>query len=106
MPSFHLLTPDAQYPDDGLVERETAGPGVDWTILRARKAADLPADVLANCDAIVSWHEIKVDRALITALRKCRIIVRAGVGFDQIDHEAAAAASIPVCNTPDYGTSE
>jgi phosphoglycerate dehydrogenase-like enzyme len=32
--------------------------------------------------------------------------VRAGVGFDHIDLEAAAAAGIPVCNTPDYGTSE
>src|SRR5262249_24083792 len=70
------------------------------------KAADLPAETWAACDAIVSWHEIKVDRALIAALKRCRIIVRAGVGFDQIDLEAAAESGIPVCNTPDYGTSE
>jgi D-3-phosphoglycerate dehydrogenase len=39
-------------------------------------------------------------------LERCRIIVRAGVGFDHIDLDAAAEAGIPVCNTPDYGTSE
>ena len=106
MSRFRLLTPDAQYPDDGLVEREAAGPDVAWDIRRVRRAADLPAEVWASCDAMVSWHEIKVDRALIAALKNCRIIVRAGVGYDQIDLEAAAEAGIPVCNTPDYGTSE
>jgi phosphoglycerate dehydrogenase-like enzyme len=34
------------------------------------------------------------------------VIVRAGVGFDHIDLKAAGRAGIPVCNTPDYGTSE
>ena len=34
------------------------------------------------------------------------MIVRAGVGFDHIDLEAAGRVGIPVCNTPDYGTSE
>jgi len=106
MSRFRLLTPDAQYLDDGLVERETAGTDVDWEIRRVRKAADLPAEIWANCDAMVSWHEIRVDRALIAMLKNCRIIVRAGVGYDQIDLEAAAETGIPVCNTPDYGTSE
>ena len=32
--------------------------------------------------------------------------MRAGVGFDHIDLEAAAERGMPVCNTPDYGTSE
>ena len=106
MPRFRLLTPDAQYPDDGLIERRTAGADVDWDILRVKSIKDIPADTLATCDAIVSWHEIRVDPAFIATLKKCRIIVRAGVGFDQIDLPAAAAAGIPVCNTPDYGTSE
>jgi len=106
MSRFRLLTPDAQYPDDGVIERRTAGADVDWNIHRVKSATDLPAGVLASCDAIVSWHEIKVDRAFVAALKRCRIIVRAGVGFDSIDLAATAEAGIPVCNTPDYGTSE
>jgi len=106
MTRFRLLTPDAQYPDDGVIERKTAGADVEWDIRRARALDELPADSLALCDAIVAWHEVKIDRDLIAALSRCRIIVRAGVGFDHIDLEAAAEAGIPVCNTPDYGTSE
>ena len=46
------------------------------------------------------------DADFIADIPKCRVIVRAGVGFDHIDLEAAGRAGIPVCNTPDYGTSE
>jgi D-3-phosphoglycerate dehydrogenase len=106
MPRFRLLTPDAQYPDDGVIERRTAGDDVQWDIRRVRTVNELPAESLAECDAIVSWHEVRVDPAFVAALKKCRIIVRAGVGFDGIDLNATAEAGIPVCNTPDYGTSE
>jgi phosphoglycerate dehydrogenase-like enzyme len=106
MPLFHLLTPDAQYADDGLVERRTSGTDADWWIFRARTRADIPADALARCDGLVVWHEMAIDRDVIGRLDRARIIVRAGVGFDHVDLEAAAEAGIPVCNTPDYGTSE
>jgi phosphoglycerate dehydrogenase-like enzyme len=106
MPRFRLFTPDAQYADDGIIERETAGPDVDWEIHRAATARELPAEGLATCDALVTWHAMPIDRAFIARLERCRIIVRAGVGFDHIDLEAAAEAGLPVANTPDYGTSE
>jgi phosphoglycerate dehydrogenase-like enzyme len=106
MTHFHLLTPDAQYSDDGVIERRVAGQDVDWDIFRERVPEKIPADSLSKCDALVVWHEMKVDRALLSMLKNCRIIVRAGVGFDHIDLEAAAELGMPVCNTPDYGTSE
>ena len=37
---------------------------------------------------------------------KCRVILRGGVGFDNVDIAAAAARGIPVCNIPDYGVDE
>lgn len=104
--AFHILTPDAQYPDDGLVERETAGPDVAFSIHRTRDPASLPAGALEGADALLVWHEFPVDAAVIARLARCRIIVRAGAGFDHIDLAAAGAAGIPVANTPDYGTSE
>jgi len=103
---LHLVTPDAQYADDGVVERRVAGAGVDWTICRERRAAALPGAALAGADALVVWHEMPVDAELIARMPRCRLIVRAGVGFDHIDLAAAGRAGIPVCNTPDYGTSE
>jgi phosphoglycerate dehydrogenase-like enzyme len=106
MTRFRLLTPDAQYRDDGIIERRTAGVDVHWDIFRERTLAGLPAEQLQLCDAIVVWHEMRIDRAFLATLKRCRIIVRAGVGFDHIDLEAAAERGLPVCNTPDYGTSE
>lgn len=106
MQRFRLLTPDAQYADDGVIERQVAGADVDWDIHRAQTLDGLPEESLACCDAVVVWHEMKIDRAFVARLKRCKIIVRAGVGFDHIDLGAAAEAGIPVCNTPDYGTSE
>ena len=106
MTRFQLLTPDAQYPDDATIERETAGIGVDWCIHRARRPEAIPDADWSKADALVVWHEMPIDAQVIDKLERCRVIVRAGVGFDHIDLEAAAAKGIPVCNTPDYGTSE
>jgi len=39
-------------------------------------------------------------------LANCKIIARAGTGYDNIDIAAAAEKSIPVTNVPDYGTEE
>ncbi len=107
-PRFRILTPDAQYADDAVIERRTAGEDVHWDIFRERDGTrnNLPVDILNRSDAIVIWHEMKVDASFIAELKQCRIIVRAGVGFDHIDLRAAGEAGIPVCNTPDYGTSE
>lgn len=104
--AFRILTPDAQYADDGGIERATAGSGFHFDILREWEPARIPAELFADADALLVWHEMPIDRELISHLKRCRIIVRAGVGFDHIDIAAADVAGIPVCNTPDYGTSE
>jgi D-3-phosphoglycerate dehydrogenase / 2-oxoglutarate reductase len=39
-------------------------------------------------------------------MQKCRIIVRYGIGVDNVDLNAAAAKGIPVCNVPDFCTDE
>ena len=103
---FLVVTPDAQYADDGEIERATGGGALDFAIHRQRDAAALPAGLLARADALLVYHEVRIDAAVIAGLERCRIIVRAGVGYDHIDVAAAGAAGIAVCNTPDYGTSE
>ena len=44
MARFRLLTPDAQYADDGVIERRTAGADVDWDIFRERLPERLPTE--------------------------------------------------------------
>ncbi|HEY0864159.1 MAG TPA: C-terminal binding protein [Lacunisphaera sp.] len=65
----------------------------------------LPAAALA-ADVLLLWHNIPVGPDVIRQLKNCRALIRNGVGYDSVDTAAAAAAGIPVCNVPDYGTEE
>ena len=59
-----------------------------------------------NADAIMVYHTIKVTKSTIERLQNCRLIVRCGVGFDNVDFKFARSRGIPVVNVPDYGTEE
>jgi C-terminal binding protein len=61
---------------------------------------------IENADAIMMYHNLVITAETIDRLRRCRLIVRCGVGFDNVDHAAARAQGIPVVNVPDYGTEE
>ncbi|WP_288349417.1 C-terminal binding protein [uncultured Thalassospira sp.] len=64
--------------------------------------SDVP---VGDLDALLVWHS-HVDQGLVERLTNCKIVVRYGVGFDNIDIEALNAAGIAFSNTPDYGTEE
>jgi D-3-phosphoglycerate dehydrogenase len=85
------------------VEREgeiLSRAGAEWAAYQCKT----PVEVIENCreaDAlIVQWATI--DRTVIAALERCKVIVRYGIGVDNVDLEAAADRGIPVCNVPDY----
>ena len=56
--------------------------------------------------AIMVYHFIELREPMINRLQDCRLIVRCGVGYDNIDARAASVKGIPVANVPDYGTEE
>src|SRR5262245_28362497 len=47
-----------------------------------------------------------LDAEVISAMPRARVIVRYGIGVDNVDLEAAKRFDIPVCNVPDYCTDE
>jgi D-3-phosphoglycerate dehydrogenase/C-terminal binding protein len=59
-----------------------------------------------DADALMVYHTLKVTRATIERLKHCKLIVRCGVGYDNVDHAFARTRGIPVANVPDYGTEE
>ena len=59
-----------------------------------------------EADALMVFHTLKVTRATIERLKHCQLIVRCGVGYDNVDHAFARTRGIPVANVPDYGTEE
>ncbi len=57
-------------------------------------------------DAVMLYHNLALSSATIRRLKQCKLIVRCGVGFDNVDHALARELGIPVANVPDYGTEE
>lgn len=48
----------------------------------------------------------KIDKGVIDSLRKCKLIVRHGIGYDNVDVEYATKKGIFVANIPDYCVDE
>lgn len=61
--------------------------------------------MLKDADAVMV-REAVVDEDLIGRMDNCRVIVRYGVGVDNIDLQAAKARKIFVANVPQYGADD
>lgn len=57
--------------------------------------------LVSDADAVITQFA-QVNASVINAMRNCRVIVRYGIGVDNVDLTAAAHRHIPVCNVPDY----
>ena len=99
-----ILLVDSRSPELD-VERAATAPDVE--LLSPRKASFDAIDpaTWARCDGIITAR-VPIDAAAIPHLKRTRIIVRNGVGFDIIDLKACGEAGIAVCNVPDYGTTD
>jgi D-3-phosphoglycerate dehydrogenase/C-terminal binding protein len=61
---------------------------------------------IEDADAIMLYHNMALTRKTIERLRDCKLIVRCGVGYDNVDHVFARQRGIAVANIPDYGSEE
>lgn len=102
---FIVLVPDVQYSDLD-IERSVTGEDVVYHVYHETDPARIPMELWANCDAVLVWHRMRIDAPVVERLGKCRLIVRVGVGFDNVDTQACSAKGIPVSNVPNYGTTE
>jgi D-3-phosphoglycerate dehydrogenase len=58
-------------------------------------------ELARDADAVISVLA-RITPKVIDSLEKCRVIVRRGVGFDNVDIEAAATKGIPVANVTEH----
>ena len=100
-----ILVPDRLRPPAD-VEQEVFGPEAHILTPCALHTSDISDAVWASAHAILAWHDLQFTAVVITKLERCRVIVRVGVGFDNVDLQAAGRRAISVCNVPDYGTAD
>jgi phosphoglycerate dehydrogenase-like enzyme len=91
---------------DTAVEAPVLADTAEVVTARARSEDELAAQV-AEADALIVYHEVPhLGERTFAHAPRCRAAVRGGVGFNNIDLEAAARRGVVVCNVPDYGTEE
>ncbi len=87
------------------LEREILDGVATVTALDGVVEEDLEGEI-EDADAIMMYHFLKLSAKTLRRLTRCQIIVRCGVGFDNVDWRTARELGIPVANVPDYGTEE
>ena len=66
-----------------------------------RDGSDVAAEALEGADVIGVWHTVWIDDAILHKFPpSVRLLVRFGVGYDNVDLKACAARGIRVCNCP------
>lgn len=70
-----------------------------------KKTEEELLSVVKDADAVITQYA-DINERVIAAMERCRVIVRYGIGFNNVDVDAAAKKGIYVCNVPDYGVEE
>jgi len=94
----HLVPPAS-------IEQEVLESVATVHCLQAKSIAELRGK-LTEAEGLIVFHEITLPADLLAELSCCRVIVRCGVGYDNVDCKVAGGLGIPVCNVPDYGVDE
>ena len=106
MAPFKILVPDAHFRDLD-IERGVTGDGFTYEVFDEMDPDAIPEASWRGCDVVLMWHRMRITPKVADMLAaRCRLIVRVGVGFDNVDTKACAAKGIPVSNVPNYGTTE
>lgn len=100
--TLHVLWPAVRWAENLHIETEALGPGV--TPIFSLSVDKVTDEQWALADGIVGGPDLP--DSIIAKMPRCRIHVRAAVGYDTIDVARWGGHGIPVCNTPDYGTME
>jgi C-terminal binding protein len=86
-------------------EKRILGDLADVVALNGYNEDDL-AGRIEDADAIMLYHNMELMRKTIVRLDHCKLIVRCGVGYDNVDYLLARELGIDVANVPDYGNEE
>jgi len=97
MPSIIVL--DTLSPDGLALLDKAAAQGITYDVRTGLAGDDLRA-ALAEHEGAICRSGVKITAAALAGNQRLRAIVRAGVGTDNIDKEAATRQGIVVMNTP------
>ncbi|WP_208438129.1 C-terminal binding protein [Bartonella taylorii] len=75
--------------------------GAEFYFFNTLNEEDFPTEILEDIDALLIWHA-KITEKTAKKLRKCKIAVRFGIGYDQVDYKALRRHGVEFANNPSY----
>jgi len=100
MGKFKIAIVHSIFPGLEIERKAIEDAGGEIVIAKSQSEEDM-IDVIKDADAIVTTYA-EVTKRMIDATEKCKIIVRTGIGVNNIDIPAATEKGIYVANVPDY----
>ncbi|TDP89766.1 D-3-phosphoglycerate dehydrogenase [Leucobacter luti] len=98
-----ILVAPHHFPD---LEREHAlAKELDYELVAASDVDEF-REGLANAEIVMITPYAKLTASDFPAMRQCKAVIRYGIGYDNIDVDAASAASIPVSIVPGTASEE
>jgi D-3-phosphoglycerate dehydrogenase / 2-oxoglutarate reductase len=93
-----------------LVQHEYASTEIERRIIEAAGGLFIDTDILPEADRLAAFEDadaiivrwLNVTPEIIRRLHRCRIIVRYGVGYDNVHYDAATAKGIMIGHCPHY----
>jgi D-3-phosphoglycerate dehydrogenase len=80
--------------------------GVEFASYQLKTASAEELIRVAGDADIMVVNMAKIDAQVIEGLNRCKLIIRHGIGYDNVDTEAATRQGIQVVNIPDYCVQE
>ena len=100
----NVLITDYEYENVDIEQRLFDNAGIHLTAAHCQTTEEL-LKIVPDMDGVITQYS-DINREVITAMKHCRIIIKYGIGINNIDVEAATEKGIYVCNIPDYGIDE
>lgn len=98
--NLRVVVTDYGFPDVKFERQIAESAGAAFEAFQCKTEEQMIA-AAKDADAVLVQFA-PMTRAVISALSRCRVIVRYGVGIDNVDIEAARERGIIVCNVPNY----
>lgn len=99
-----VVITDYQYENIDSERSIITGAGYELFDYQVKTTPDL-IPVVKDADAVITQYS-DINAEVIEHMQNCKIIIKYGIGVNNIDCEAASKKGIYVCNVPDYGVDE
>ena len=87
------------------IEKQVLVPGGCELAEHQCRTPEALIEVVRDADHVLTQFA-PVNANVVNAMERAKVIVRYGIGYDNVDLAAAATRGIPVCNVPEFCTDE